>query len=80
MINVKRYAIKQVLEQSIIDKPILLPYTQEEMKELIFDFKKDDSGNEYYVFNNILYNVKSVIDFSNVNFDNVFLVGKDLNY
>ena len=33
MINVKRYAIKQVLEQSIIDKPILLPYTQEEMKE-----------------------------------------------
>ena len=79
MINVKRYAIKQVLEQSIIDKPILLPYTQEEMKELIFDFKKDDSGNEYYVFNNILYNVKSVIDFSNVNFDNVFLAGKDLS-
>ena len=41
MINVKRFAIKQVLEQVNIEKPILLPYTSKEMKELLFDLQKD---------------------------------------
>ena len=79
MINVKRFAIKQVLEQVNIEKPILLPYTSKEMKELLFDLKKDESGTEYYSFNSILSNLKGKIDFSNVDFDNVSLIGIDLS-
>ena len=79
MINVKRFAIKQVLEQVSLDKPILLPYTSEEMRELIFDLKKDEAGIEYYVFNEILFNIKTKIDYSNVSFDNVSFIGLDLS-
>ena len=76
MINVKRLAIKKVLEQVNIEKPILLPYTPEEMKELIFDFKKDETGTGYYAFNRILFDVKNKIDYSNVVFDNVIETSK----
>lgn len=79
MINLKRLAIKAVLEEVTTDKPILLPYSEEEMKELLFDLKEDENGNKYYIFNNILFYSKSVIDFSNVNFDDVSLIDRDLS-
>ncbi len=79
MINLKRLAIRQVLESSDITKPILFPFTEEEMKELLFDSGKDNEGNQFYSFNNILYAERSKIDFSNVSFEGVFLRGIDLS-
>lgn len=78
MINLKRLAIKEILENAIIEKPILLPFNEEEMKELIFDIEKDDQGNIFYVFNSILYTVKTKIDYSNVNFEGVSFENIDL--
>lgn len=79
MINVKRIAIGEILSSINITTPILFPYSEEEMKQLIFDEKKDDSGNTFYVFNSILEQYKTKINFSNVNFDDVNLIGKDLS-
>lgn len=79
MINVKRLAIAKIFEEHTITKPILLPFTEKEMKELIFDCYIDQEGNRYYAFNNILFEYCYIIDYSNVNFENVNLKGKELS-
>jgi len=79
MINVKRLAICRALNTIYKEKPILLPYPQEELIELIFDQKKDENGSIYYEFNSTIYSIISKIDFSNVPFDNVKLAGYDLS-
>ena len=80
MINVKRIAIKEIINGlHNEDIHVLLPYPQEELIELIFDQKKDENGSIYYEFNSIIYSIISKIDFSNVPFDNVKLAGYSLS-
>lgn len=79
MITVKRTAIWHALREIEIEKPILLPYSQEELQELFFDQKIDNEGNVYYRLNDIIEKVLSKIDCSNVCFDNVKMEGLKLS-
>jgi len=79
MVNVKRIAIAQLFDEINPTKPILFPFSEEEMKRLIFDYAIDQEGNKYYAFNAILYSHRHIIDFSNVNFENVSFKGRDLS-
>lgn len=80
MINVRRKAIVETLKYITPDKPILLPYNEEELKELFFDEIIDDNGNKYYKLNELMMAIKAKIDFSNIPFDNVKLSGINLSY
>lgn len=79
MITVKRTAIWHALRNIDIEKPIQLPYPQEELHELFFDQKKDSEGNIYYSLNDIIQKVLSKIDCSNISFDNVKMFGLNLS-
>lgn len=73
MITIKRTAIWYALRDKTIERPIVLPYSQEEIHALFFDQKVDNEGNIYYELNRIMCNVISKIDCSNISFDNVKL-------
>jgi hypothetical protein len=62
----------------IIDKPILFPYTEEEMHQLFFDEKEDEAGNIFYTLNPIIEEIIHKIDCTNVSFKNVKLSGLNL--
>ena len=79
MLTTKRKAIVEVLKDIDIDKPILLPYSEEEIKELFFEKTIDQEGQSYYLLNGIMKTVYNKIDFSNIPFDNVWVSSCDFS-
>lgn len=79
MITLKRKAIADALINLKTTKPILLPYSKEELIELFFDEVEDETGNNFYKINDIMKKVISKIDFSNVPFDNVNVTNIDFS-
>lgn len=77
MINLKRHAIAEVLSDVKTDRPIVLPFSKEEVIKLLFDKKIDKNGKKYYEINKTMDNVKNKIDFSDVPFDDVKVSSKD---
>ena len=73
MITVKRKAIRNVLQNIEPTKPIKLPYPKEEIIELIFDEKREETGGKYLVFNPIMFDVLGKIDCSDIPIENVIL-------
>jgi len=76
-IELKRKAIVELLKDIHIDKPIVLPFSNEETHALIFEKNEDADSNTYYKFNQDMYNIIKLIDFSCISFDNVCLNGVD---
>jgi len=78
MIELKRQAIIHVLRSINIDKPILFPFSEEEIKQIFFNEVTDTNGT-YYVFYHSLLIFQEKINFSNIPLDNVNISGKDLS-
>lgn len=79
MLTVKRTAIWYALRDITIEKPIILPYSDEELHELFFDQKEDQRGNIYYELNDIMYKVINKVDCRNLSFENVKMSGLRLD-
>lgn len=47
--RIVRNALLEVLDGVEVDKPVLLPYSEEELKEIIFDKIIVDYKEEYYI-------------------------------
>ena len=71
MINVRRRAIITLFRSIKVDKPVLLPLSSEEIRELFFDLRKDNkTGELYYILNDDMLSIRDKIDYSNFSFDN----------
>ena len=78
MINVRRRAIITLFRSIKVDKPVLLPLSSEEIRELFFDLRKDNkTGELYYILNDDMLSIRDKIDYSNFSFDNVFVGGEN---
>ena len=66
-----RKSIIEVLEEIDVNKPIKLPYSKNELKEIIFDKKTDDDRNEYYVIASEIKKIIHKINLINLSFDDV---------
>lgn len=71
MLEVKRRAIKELLSEIKIDKPIKLPFEEEVLRNLFFDEIITSTGKRYYIFNRELLEVRSKINYSNIPLDEV---------
>jgi len=74
-----RKSLLEVLEEIELNEPILLPYSTEELREIIFNRENKDSKKEYYVIAKELRKILHKIDFSNICFDNVNIEKLDLS-
>ena len=74
-----RKSILEVLGENEVIEPILLPYSTEELREIIFNRENKDSKKEYYVIAKELRNIIHKIDFTNISFDNVNIEKLDLS-
>lgn len=78
MINVRRRAIITLFRSIKVDKPVLLPLSSEEIRELFFDLRKDNkTGELYYILNDDMLSIRDKIDYSNFSFDNVLVAGQN---
>jgi len=73
MINIIRIVLSELLSEYEVKSPITLPYTGEELKEILFEKSINYNGEEHYVFYDELESVIHKIDLSNVSFDNVYV-------
>lgn len=66
-----RRAIIEVLEENEIEKPIILHYSKEELKDIIFDKEIVDNRKKCYVIAKEINKVIHKINFINISFDDV---------
>lgn len=74
-----RRTLLEIIDEFEVNEPILLPYSNEELKEIIFDKKIEDCRREYYVIAKELRKIIHKINFSNISFDNVNIEKLDLS-